>query len=65
MIDFSWDRKAPKNNKDIFFKNGQIDMGGVFLYFTNVIIQILLELYFEEKFIKFNQVQCFLSCSLF
>ena len=38
---------------------------GVFLYFTNEIIQILLEIYFEEKFIKFIQVQCFLSCFLF
>ena len=27
MIEFIWDRKAPKNNKEIFFKNGQIKIG--------------------------------------
>ena len=27
MIEFFWDRKAPKNNKDIFFEIGQINIG--------------------------------------
>ena len=27
MIEFVWDRKAPKINKEIFFKNGQMYVG--------------------------------------
>ena len=27
MIEFFWDRKAPKNNKEIFFKDWQINIG--------------------------------------
>ena len=27
MIEFFWDPKTPKNNKEIFSKNGQINIG--------------------------------------
>ena len=40
-------------------------MGGCFYTSQMNKKSFLLELHFEEKFIKFKQVQCFLSCFLF